>query len=323
MHNDSQTVGAAGEFPAIARIVATAGSAISADVLVGPGDDAAVVAAPDGRTVISTDIYVEGRHFRQAWSSPEDIGHRVVAAAIADVAAMGARPTAVVIGLACPQETELRWLDAFSVGVRDECATAGAALVGGDMSRSDAIVVSVTALGDLGGGEPVLRSGARSGDVVAVAGTLGHAAAGLAILSRGFRSGKAFIDAHRRPQPPYAEGVRARDAGAHAMCDISDGLVADLGHIADASGVSVDLDSAAFEIPARMAEIAGALGADALQWVTAGGDDHALAATFAPDQVPDGWRRVGVVQAMGDAGAAVTIDGHLPEITGWTHFGNA
>jgi thiamine-monophosphate kinase len=322
VHNNTQTVGAAGEFPAIARIVAAAG-APSDDVLVGPGDDAAVVAAPDGRTVISTDVYVEGRHFRQAWSSPEDIGHRVVAAAVADVAAMGARPTAVVIGLACPQDTALSWLDAFSVGVRDECVTSGAALVGGDMSRSDTVFVSVTALGDLGGGDPVLRSGARPGDVVAVAGTLGHAAAGLAILSRGFRSGKAFIEAHRRPQPPYAEGLRARDAGAHAMCDVSDGLVADLAHIAESSGVSIDLQTAAFDIPARMAEIAGALGADPMQWITGGGDDHALAATFAPGTAPEGWLEVGVVHEAGEAGPEVRIDGRAPEVTGWTHFGDA
>lgn len=322
MHTNPHTVGAAGEFPAIARIVAAAADGPTADVLVGPGDDAALVAAPDGRTVISTDVYVEGRHFRRAWSSAEDIGHRVVAAAVADVAAMGARPTAIVIGLACPQDTELSWLDGFSSGVRDECALAGAALVGGDMSRSDSIFVSVTALGDLRGGEPVLRSGARPLDLVAVAGTLGHAAAGLAILSRGFRSGKAFIEAHRRPKPPYAEGQRAREAGAHAMCDISDGLLADLGHIADASGVSIDLDSDSFEVPARMAEIAGALGADALQWITAGGDDHALAATFAPGDVPDGWLTVGVVREAGDAGPEVTIDGRSVEITGWTHFGS-
>lgn len=322
MDNDTQTVGAAGEFPAIARIVSTAGDAASADVLVGPGDDAAVVAAPDGRTVISTDVYVEGRHFRQAWSSAEDIGHRVVAAAVADIAAMGARPTAVVIGLACPQGTPLSWLDAFSAGVRDECAQASAALVGGDLSSSDTIFVSVTALGDLAGGTPVLRSGAQVSDVVAVAGTLGHAAAGLAILSRGFRSGKAFIDAHRRPQPPYAEGVRARNAGAHAMCDVSDGLLADLGHIAEMSSVSIDLRSDAFDVPPRMAEIARALGANALQWITAGGDDHALAATFAPDAVPDGWLPIGIVQPAGADGPGVTIDGTSPEVTGWAHFGD-
>lgn len=322
MHNDSQTVGDAGEFPAIARIVAAA-AAPSQNVPVGPGDDAAVVAAPDGRTVISTDVFVEGRHFRQAWSSAQDIGHRVVAAAVADIAAMGARPVAVVVGLACPADTALRWLDDFSAGVREECQTAGAVLVGGDMSRSDTIFVSVTALGDLDGDDPVLRSGARVGDAVAVAGTLGHAAAGLAILSRGFRSGKVFIDAHRRPRPPYAEGVRARRSGAHAMCDVSDGLAADLGHIAAASDVSIELDSAAFDVPPRMAEIARALGADALQWVTAGGEDHALAATFAADAVPDGWLRVGVVRAPGPGGPEVLIDGVAPEVTGWTHFGHA
>ncbi|MFV0532306.1 MAG: thiamine-phosphate kinase [Cumulibacter sp.] len=322
MQNDSQTVGATGEFGVIDRIVATAGADTGGGVIIGPGDDAAVVAAPDQRVVISTDVYVEGRHFRQDWSSAEDIGHRVVASALADIAAMGARATSVVIGLACPAQTELRWLDSFSLGVRDECATAGAALVGGDMSSSDAIVISVTALGDLGGHAAVARSGALPGDVVAVAGTLGHAAAGLAILSRGFRSGKAFIEAHRRPQPPYTEGPRALAHGAHAMCDVSDGLLADLGHIAKASGVWIDVVSASFEIPPRMAEIAGALGADPLQWITAGGEDHALAATYPPDCVPEGWRVVGEVREAAVEGPRVTLDGVPQEVTGWTHFGD-
>lgn len=318
MHNDSHSVAGEGEFPTIARITRDTAGTLTGAVLLGPGDDAAVVAAPDGRVVVSTDVYVEDRHFRRAWSSAEDIGHRVVAAAVADIAAMGAIPTSIVIGLACPDATELGWLDGFSRGVADECAASGAALVGGDLSRSDAIFIAVTAMGDLAGAQPVTRAGARPGDVVAVAGTLGHAAAGLAILSRGFRSGKAFIDAHRRPRPPYAEGPRAAAAGASAMCDVSDGLVADLGHIAEASGVAIDLRSEAFDIPPRMAEIASALGADPLQWVSAGGDDHALAATFAPDDVPDGWTVMGVVHASEQP--TVTIDGQQPENRGWVHF---
>ena len=317
MHDDTRTVGAEGEFPAIDRITASAARTQTAGVLLGPGDDAAVVAAPDGRVVISTDVYVEDRHFRRDWSSAEDIGHRAVAAAAADIAAMGASVTSIVVGLACPESTSLDWLDGFTKGITNECLTAGAALVGGDLSRSDSIFISVTALGDLAGRRAVSRAGARDGDVVAVAGTLGHAAAGLAILSRGFRSGKAFIDAHRRPAPPYAEGVIAAERGARAMCDVSDGLVADLAHIADASGVCIDLSSSAFEIPPRMAEIASALGADPLAWVTAGGDDHALAATYAPGDVPEGWRVVGTVSA---GEPAVTIDSVAPEERGWTHF---
>lgn len=318
MHEQTSTIAGQGEFETIGRITASTERTATTEVQVGPGDDAAVVASPDGRVVISTDVYVEDRHFRRAWSGPEDIGHRVISAAVADVIAMGARPTSVVLGLACPKETPTAWVESFTRGVGDECLTAGAALVGGDLSRSNAIFVSVTALGDLGGRAPVLRSGARQGDVVAVVGTLGHAAAGLAILSRGFRSGKQFIDAHRRPAPPYAEGPRAAEAGASAMCDVSDGLVADLGHVAEASGVGIDLDSRAFEIPPRMAEIATALGADPLTWTIAGGDDHALVATFAPADVPTGWRIVGQV---GGSPGVVTVDGAEPPAAGWTHFG--
>lgn len=320
MHKDNDTVGSAGEFGTIDRIVTATERTLNDRVLVGPGDDAAVLAAPDGRVVISTDVFIEGRHFRQAWSSASDIGHRVVASAVADIAAMGAKPTGLVIALACPEDLPLRWMDEFTTGVADECQRAGAALLGGDVSSAEQIYVTVTAFGDLAGQPAVLRSGARPGDEVAVVGTLGHAAAGLAILSRGFRSGKVFIDAHRRPQPPYAEGARALAAGARAMCDVSDGLLADLGHIAAASAVCIDLSSDAFEIPPRMAEIAGALGADPLQWITAGGEDHALAATFPPGAVPQGWRVVGRVRELDGDLPTVTIDGERPEVTGWTHF---
>lgn len=312
-----------GEFGLIRRIVAQAASAHGPGVLVGPGDDSAVIAAADGRVVVSTDLYVEHQHFRTDWSSPEDIGHRCVAAALADVVAMGAAPTGVVIALGLPARLGLDWTDGFTRGVTAQCQESGAALVGGDLTRSDAITVCVTALGDLGGRAPVLRSGAVAGDVLALCGLLGYAAAGLTILSRGFRAGKAFIDAHRRPSPPYAEGRRAADAGARAMCDISDGLIQDLGHIAEASGVSIDVDPDAFEAPPRMVEIASALGADPMSWMLAGGDDHALVATY-PDRssVPTGWRVIGVVRDRDETTdvPAVTLGGTAPADLGWDHF---
>lgn len=312
-----------GEFGLIDRITDAVARTENGTVALGPGDDSAVVLAPDGRVVISTDVYVEGRHFRRDWSSAEDIGHRVAAAALADVSAMGAAPTALVIGLACPPDTDLQWLDGLTTGLADEAVTAGAQIAGGDISRADVVFISVTALGDLAGRPAVTRSGAVPGGVVAIAGTVGNAAAGLAILSRGFRAGKVYIEAHRRPQPPYAEGPRAAEAGALAMCDVSDGLLQDLGHIAAASGVLIDLDGAAFEIEPRMAEIASALGQDPRSWVYGGGDDHALVAAY-PDRahVPDGWRVIGSVWPVPEGGEpAVTIDGQAPELDGgWGHF---
>src|SRR4051812_7726943 len=139
-------------------------------ILLGPGDDAAIVASTDGRTVVTTDLLVEGRHFRRDWSSAYDIGRKAAAQSLADVVAMGAHPTAIVVGFAAPADTELEWADALVDGLQDECASVGAGIAGGDVVRSDAVTLAVTALGDLHGRRAVTRAGARAGDVVVVAG---------------------------------------------------------------------------------------------------------------------------------------------------------
>ncbi|MDQ6874688.1 MAG: AIR synthase related protein, partial [Actinomycetota bacterium] len=169
------TVGEAGEFGLIARVTARVGH--GPHTVLGPGDDAAVVSTPDGRVVATTDLLVEGRHFRQDWSGAYDIGRKAAAQSLADVAAMGAIATALLVGLGCPPETELSWTDQLTDGLRDEAAEVGAAVVGGDVVRADRVVLAVTALGDLQGREPVTRSGARPGDTVAICGRLGWAAA--------------------------------------------------------------------------------------------------------------------------------------------------
>ncbi|MGY2085582.1 thiamine-phosphate kinase [Blastococcus sp. SYSU DS0539] len=333
----ADTVRVVGEFGVIARVLARSGTAVAADV--GPGDDAALVRTPDQRVVVTTDVLVEGRHFRRNWSSAEDVGHKAAAANLADVAAMGARTTALVVGLACPADTPTSWLEGVATGLADECAPQGAAVVGGDTVAaapdSAAVVLSVTALGDLGGRAPVLRSGARPGHVVALAGRLGWSAAGLAVLRRGFTSPLAVVNAHRRPTPPYAAGPAAAEAGATAMCDVSDGLVADAGHLAEASGVVVDLDRAALvraclEPVGPLQQVGSALGVDPLAWVLGGGEDHALLATF-PRKVPlpEGWTAIGVVR-QGKPGPGVRVDGEAAadvllsvgaESAGHVHFG--
>jgi thiamine-monophosphate kinase len=303
----ADSVRVVGEFGVIARVTAQAGTARAAEV--GPGDDAAVVRTSDGRVVATTDVLVEGRHFRRDWSSAEDIGRKAAAANLADVAAMGGTTTALLVGLACPPDTPTAWLEGVAAGLAEECAPLGAAVVGGDMvtaaADSTAVVLSVTALGDLGGRPPVLRSGARAGDVVALAGRLGWSAAGLAVLRRGFSSPVAVVSAHRRPTPPYAAGPAAAKRGATAMCDVSDGLLADLGHIATASRVVVDLDRAAvvracLEPVGPLQQVGGALGADPMAWVLTGGEDHALVATF-PSwvELPEGWAAIGTVRKAG------------------------
>ena len=310
------TVGDLGEMALVEAI--TARMAGGAAVLLGPGDDAAVVSAEDGRIVATTDVLVEGRHFRRDWSSAHDIGSRAAAANMADVVAMGAVPTALLVGLAVPADREVDWVLELADGLSAEAATAGAAVAGGDVVRSDTVVVSVTALGTLQGRAPVTRSGARPGDLVAVAGRLGWAAAGLAVLSRGFRSPRTLVEAHRRPAPPYAEGPRAAALGATAMVDVSDGLVADLGHVARASGVAVSLHSDAFHVPQEFQDTARALNADPLHWLLGGGDDHALAACFPAEvDLPMAWSVVGRVEE----GEGVLVDGTpWTGPTGWAAF---
>ncbi|CRK58714.1 Thiamine-monophosphate kinase [Alloactinosynnema sp. L-07] len=311
-----QTVADVGEFGLIRRV--TDGRAQPAPTLLGPGDDAAVIAASDGRVVASTDVLVDGVHFRLDWSTPDQVGRKAVAVNLADIAAMGAVPTAVLVGLACPSSTPVQVIDELSAGMWAEAARARIGVVGGDMAAAETMVISITALGDLQGRKPVTRAGALPGDIVAVAGKLGWSAAGLAVLGRGFRSPVSVVGAHRAPEPPYAAGPQAADAGATAMIDVSDGLLADLGHLCVASNVAIDVRTDLIEVHQRLVDVASALGADPRHWVLTGGEDHALAATFPdPGAVPDGWRIIGSVTR----GTGVTVDGGPYEGTaGWQHW---
>jgi len=310
------SVARTGEFGLIARV--TARLQPGPGTLLGPGDDAAIVASPDGRVVASTDALVEGRHFRRDWASGVEIGHRAAAANLADIAAMGATPTALLVALCAPPNLDARWAEDLADGLAAEAATVGAAVVGGDMAGSPTLTIAVTALGDLGGRRPVTRDGARAGDIVALCGRVGYAAAGYTVLSRGFRTPVLLVDAYRRPRVPYAAGPAAARAGATAMLDVSDGLLQDLGHIARASKVAIDVHRAAFEVPPQMRDAAQALGVDPYHWVLGGGDDHALAATFPRDRtLPEGWQEIGRVSE----GTGVTVDGKVPKgPIGWDHF---
>ncbi|RCG32191.1 thiamine-phosphate kinase [Sphaerisporangium album] len=313
------TVADLGEFGIIARIIGRLPQFPA--VLLGPGDDAAVLRAPDGRIVVTTDLLLEGRHFRRDWSSPYDVGRKAAAQNLADVAAMGAAPTALVVGLGLPGDLPTDWLDGLTDGFRDECAPIGASVAGGDIVRSERIVLGVTALGDLGGRAPVTRSGARPGQVLAVAGRLGRAAAGLALFLAG-RAGTSarfaeLEDAHRRPSPPYACGPAAAALGATAMLDVSDGLLQDVGHIAEASGVRVEIDARTLSPDEPLAAAAAELGEDPLRWMLTGGEDHALAAVFPPEvRLPAEWQVVGRITE----GEGVQVSGHEEAYGGWDHF---
>ena len=310
------SIAEAGEFGVIGRIISRLGSGEA--TLLGPGDDAAIISAPDRRVVASTDVLVEGRHFRRDWCGPEDIGHRAAAANLADIAAMGAVPTALLVALCLPTGLDVTWAESLADGLSAEAGLVGATVVGGDTSASPTLTIAVTALGDLRGAAPVRRDGAQPGDVVALCGRIGHAAAGLTVLSRGFRTPKLLVEAYRRPAVPYAAGPAAARLGATSMIDVSDGLLQDLGHIATASVVGIDVRSDTFDLPHQMRDTAKALGIDPYQWILAGGDDHPLAATFPPGvELPPEWRVIGSVHD----GSGVTVDrkqwsGGL----GWDHF---
>jgi thiamine-monophosphate kinase len=319
MGNDHESVRSVGEFGLIDLV--TARLPQGQDVVIGPGDDAAVLRAPDGRVVASTDLLAERQHFRREWSTAYDVGRKAAAQNLADIAAMGARPTALLVALALPADLPVDWPLELADGLRDECVRVAASVVGGDVVRDDRIAVAVTALGDLGGRHPVTRGGARPGDVVAVAGHLGWSAAGLALLERGTADGspatKALLDAHRRPQPRYDLALAAAAAGASAMIDVSDGLVQDLGHVATASGVGIDLGSTALAPDEQLAEAAVALGRDPMDWVLTGGEDHAFAACLPAHALPRGWRAIGRVRP----GGRVTLDGReIGGPGGFDHF---
>jgi thiamine-monophosphate kinase len=337
-----ETIGSLGEFGLIRALAARmpAGPATS----LGIGDDSAVVGTPSGSVVAAVDMVIEGRHFRREWSSGTDVGVKAAARSLADIAAMGAKPTALLVALAAPGSLPAAWALELADGLAQEASRAGAGIVGGDTASAQFVVLSVTALGDLAGVSPVLRSGARSGDTVAVAGTLGRSAAGLALLTAGIgptagaslTAGAAdlgpLVEAHLRPAPPYEAGPEAARLGATAMIDVSDGLLADLRHVAHASGVTIGISSGclasfaddSLEKAARTLSSRTPSGSSSpLPWILAGGEDHALVATFPPSaELPAHWRVIGEVQAA-DAGSPgnVTVDGRSwNSESGWEHF---
>ena len=311
-----ETLAGVGEFAVIDRLVA--GREQPDVVALGPGDDAAVVLARDGATVVSTDMLVEGTHFRLDWSTPHDVGRKAIAQNAADIEAMGATATAFVVAFGAPGGTPAAHAVELADGLWHEARMLGAGIVGGDLVTAPQWVISVTALGDLGGREAVRLDGARPGDSVAVVGNSGWSAAGYALWLNGIDDFATLRRRHLVPEPPYGQGRAAADAGATSMTDVSDGLMADLGHIAQASHVGIDLATESLSADRDPLAAAGtALGVDPLDWVLGGGEDHTLVATF-PGSPPAGWRTIGRVL---DGPARVLLNGQPWRGTpGWQSF---
>jgi thiamine-monophosphate kinase len=317
---DDKTLAELGEIESLRRTVARLKPAAGA--LVGSGDDAAVVVAKDS-FLVSTDTLVQNHDFKLEWSSGFDLGFKSVASNLADIAAMGALPTVLVVALVVPKDTKISWLEDFADGLQaglDELSP-GASIVGGDLAAGDQLVVSVTVHGSLEGLKPVLRSGAKAGDLVAVCGPLGKAACGLELLQFGkedlIRSYDDWVNAQLRPRPPIGQGVVANQAGATSMLDISDGLGKDLFRIATASGVAIEIYSkdllgfeAMLELPAQSLDV------NPRAWVLSGGEDHSLLATFPPSaQIPKSFKVIGKVLEAGEP--KVLLDGQPADLSGW------
>jgi thiamine-monophosphate kinase len=313
---EQRTVGELGEFALIDAIRQRLAAPNPDAVPIGIGDDAAVL-APRGRIVATTDMLVQGNHFRLDWSGPGDIGHKAAAQNLADVCAMGATPVALLVALCLPASTEVDWVLELADGMSREAARVGAAVVGGDIVRGRTVSLSVTALGDLGDRVPITRSGAGPNQVVAYTGRLGISAAGLMLLQRGFRSPRALVNAHRAPEPDYAGALAASEACA--LIDTSDGLVSDLGHIARASGVSIHINTSQLVVDEELAGAASAFNTDVLPWLLHGGEDHAFVGVF-PNAlaVPAEWTIIGGTQA---GPPEVFVNGLPTEGRGWDHFG--
>jgi thiamine-monophosphate kinase len=322
--DDDPLIGDISEGAVLRAILAR--TAPASHALLGPGDDAAVVAAPSGSVVVTADTLVEGPDFRLAWSSGYDLGWKAAAVNLSDVAAMGAVPTALLVSLAVPARTRLSFVEAMADGFRECCSqlAPGCSVVGGDLTVSELLMVAVTALGDLGGRAAVTRAGARAGDVVALAGELGVAAAGLGLLFGRFREGttpvpfdrsrmdavqQRALDRQLRPVPPVALGPVAADAGATAMMDVSDGLALDASRLADASRVTIDFSGCALDAMAFGGDRGRALG---------GGEDHGLLATFPAGALPDGFVPVGRV--IPRSAASVLVDGKGVTEAGWDPY---
>jgi thiamine-monophosphate kinase len=301
-----------GESGLVAKILELIGesSVKSSSVEIAAGDDSAVMSTSGSSFVLSVDMYAEGKHFRTDWSTAIEIGRRCAAASIADVCAMGAMPVGVLLAIGLPASTASQWVDEFMVGFMQETVEAGSILLGGDVSGCESVVISVTALGTVASGTAITRSGARVGDIVGICGRSGMAAGGLRVLQRGLRSPRALVDAFRVPELDYSAGARAAKGGATSMIDISDGLVADLEHIARDSGVGIEIKTEKFVVPAELVSTAAAFGADPMAWILAGGDDHAFVATFPPmTRLPDGFTEIG--QTIEGPVGEVLVDGVL------------
>jgi thiamine-monophosphate kinase len=284
----------ASESELIAAVKAIFETSLDDRILVGIGDDAAVVAQPKGKVALATDIAVEGVHFKREWSSLFEIGAKITAANLADIFAMGGKPEYLLVAAALPVDFSVPEIQELARGIVDEAAKVGARVVGGDLTASSNLVISIAVYGSVK--EPILRSGAKVGDLVIISDLPGKSAAGLELLKRGISDERTL--AHRRPDVNY---FAARDfslAGVSAMCDVSDGLISELIHISRASGVGIEIESDE-------------------QIDFQGGEDHIFVATISP-HLPFPRQAIEIGRVV--LGKGVRINGEPAAHQGFRHF---
>ena len=283
-----------GEFGLIDRIAK--GVAASSSVPLGIGDDAAALLPTSGTvTLITSDMLLEGVHFDLSFCDPASLGRKSLSVNLSDLAAMGATPRHFLLGLAIPPELSVEFMDGFMSGMLEQAARFGVTLVGGDTcSSKGGLAISVTALGEQSPERVVKRSGAQAGDLVYVTGTVGDASAGLAELRRGVRQG-FLVKRQLDPQPRVEAGTALAEAGlASAMIDVSDGVLADLGHICELSGVGARLELARLPLSD---EYRADCGADPYGQALSGGEDYELLFCSPPakgGEVEELFRRLGL-----------------------------
>jgi thiamine-monophosphate kinase len=281
------------------------------NVLIGIGDDGAVIAPSQNKSVLAADMAVEGVHFNRKWSTLREIGAKITAANLADIYAMGGDPKYLLVSAGLTADFGIAEITELATGIAEEAALVGASVVGGDISRAEQLVISISVFGEVE--NPITRSGAKIGDSVIISGLPGKSAAGLIQLQSGVAD-SSFVSAHKKPFVNYQ--LAKKFQGVNAMCDVSDGLLSELNHIASASGVGIELDSKLIsEIPG-FKELETATNEDIWELVLSGGEDHVFVATTSSD-IPEGAHLIGKV--VSGTGVKVSEISKLPA-TGFRHF---
>lgn len=283
-------------------------------VLVGIGDDAAILARPENHIVVTTDMAVEDVHFKVNWSSAEEIGRKVAAANLADIYAMGGRPKYITVAMSATGKEELEWMLGIARGIAHEAKIVGAQVVGGDLAKGEKIVISITAIGECG--KEILRSGAKVGDSIYITTLPGWSAAGLLALQKNIRGGSVdfAISEHRAPSVDY-DNAEQIAVGANSLCDISDSLMIQAEQMASASGVEFEIYGELIKAHpefAELSQVAELLDVSVFDLILSGGEDHVFLAT--------GHALKGFEIGKVRAGSGIRLTHLATPQPGWQHF---